>query len=106
MSRSSSRTDFYSGRHADESPPRRHIGTSASTRRVETPTLSRRLYFRAEPLGTITMDSALPPSAVIENLEARGREWRESAIPDDVREFASSLAVQVEGSEFKMKWSG
>ena len=53
----------------------------------------------------IWIDSPLPPAAVLENLRARGREWRESAVPEDLRKFkVQTLAVEIEGSEFRMHW--
>lgn len=59
------------------------------------------------PLGTIKIDSALPPGDVIENLRLRGKEWRESAVPADLRKFkVMSLGVTVEDSRFEMAWLG
>ena len=52
------------------------------------------------------MDSPLQPAEVIQNLETRGREWRESAVPKVLRKYASGLAVQTNGSQFRMKWYG
>ena len=57
--------------------------------------------------GKIWIDSPLPPAAVLENLRARGREWRESAVPEDLRKFkVRILGVELTGSEFRMHWVG
>ena len=59
------------------------------------------------PLGTVTIDSPLLPPAVIENIRARGKDWPESAIPDDLRKFkVRSLAVEIDGSQFEIRWVG
>ena len=69
--------------------------------------LSNRLFFRSQPLGTIWIDSPLRPAVVLENLRARGREWRESAVPEDLRKFkVQTLTVEIEGSQFQMRWLG
>ena len=68
--------------------------------------MSSPLYFRKEPIGTVTMDSALQPAELIRNIETRGKEWRESTVPLPLRKFASGLGVQINGVEFRMKWSG
>ena len=57
--------------------------------------------------GKIWIDSLLPPAAVLENLRARGRQWRQSAVPEDLRKFkVYSLGVETTGSEFQMYWLG
>ena len=57
--------------------------------------------------GKIWIDSPLPPATVLENLRARGREWRESAVPEDLRKFkVQILGVEITGSEFQMHWLG
>jgi hypothetical protein len=57
--------------------------------------------------GKIWIDSSLPPAAVLENLRTRGREWRESAVPEDLRNFkVQTLGVEIKGSEFQMYWLG
>jgi hypothetical protein len=57
--------------------------------------------------GNIWIDSPLPPAAVLENLRARGREWRESAVPEDLRKFkVQTLGVEITGSQFQMHWLG
>jgi hypothetical protein len=44
---------------------------------------------------------------VLENLRARGQEWRASSIPEDLRPYrVTSLAVNVSGSEFSLHWIG
>ncbi|GAC1409930.1 MAG: hypothetical protein NVSMB53_03130 [Gemmatimonadaceae bacterium] len=58
------------------------------------------------PLGTIQIDSTFPPSDVLENLRARGREWRESALPQDLRGSAQTLDVKIESGRFEMHWIG
>jgi hypothetical protein len=59
------------------------------------------------PLGTITIDSAVPPAEVIENLRIRGKEWRESAVPEDLRKFkVTGLSVTAKGLEFELYWGG
>ena len=68
--------------------------------------MSDRLYFRKEPIGTVTIESPLQPAEVIQNLKVRGKEWRESAVPPLLRKFASGLGVQINGSEFQTKWYG
>lgn len=53
------------------------------------------------------IDSPLPPPVVLENLRARGREWRESSVPEDLRKFkVQTLTVEIEGSQFRMRWFG
>jgi len=70
-----------------------------------TQAVSSRLYFRTEPLGTVQIDSPHPPAVVLNNLRQRGREWRESAIPDDLRQVkAGNLGVEIDGSGFKLRW--
>jgi hypothetical protein len=72
---------------------------------VQTQALSSRLYFRSEPLGTISFDSPLQPAVVLENLCTRGREWRESAIAENLRKHkVGKLFVEIEGSQFEMRW--
>jgi hypothetical protein len=74
---------------------------------VQTQALSNRLSFRSEPLGTISFDSPLQPPAVLENLRARGREWRATAIPEDLRKRkVGNLLVEIEGAGFQMRWTG
>ena len=59
------------------------------------------------PLGTVTIDSPLPPSAVIENIRSRGKDPRESAIRDDLRQLkVTGLAVEIDGSQFEIRWVG
>lgn len=51
------------------------------------------------------MDSPLQPADVISNL--RGRSWRESQIPEDLKKFkVSSLVVESKGLGFEMYWNG
>jgi len=58
--------------------------------------------------GTISIDSPLPPTAVLENLRTRGRQWRASSVPDDLRNKfkVGGLGVEIKGSEFRMYWHG
>ena len=57
--------------------------------------------------GKIWIDSPLPPAAVLENLRVRGREWRDSAVPEDLRKFkVQTLGLEITGSEFQMHWLG
>jgi hypothetical protein len=59
------------------------------------------------PLGTIQIDSPFPPPDVLDNLRARGREWRESAVPEDLKKLTvRNLAVATNGSTFQMQWTG
>jgi hypothetical protein len=61
--------------------------------------------FKAEPIGAIVIDSPHPPSVVLENLRVRGKEWRASAIPEDLRKLkVGALHVEIDGSEFKIRW--
>jgi hypothetical protein len=74
---------------------------------VQVQALSSRLFFRSQPLGTIWIDSPLRPAVVLENLRVRGKEWRESAVPEDLRKLKiGSLSVEIEGSQFQMRWLG
>jgi hypothetical protein len=58
-------------------------------------------------LGTIQIDSAFPPSDILGNLRARGREWRESAVPADLKKFTvRNLVVETDGPTFQMGWIG
>jgi hypothetical protein len=71
------------------------------------PAPSSPLSSRSQPLDTISIDSPLTPAEVIEKLRVRGKEWRKSALPEDLREFRiEKLAVKTEGSEFEISWEG
>src|SRR6266704_175033 len=99
---SSSRTDSCSALRADASPPPRRIATSGSILRVQARALSSRLFFRSQPLGTVLIDSPLPPAVVLDNLRARGRQWRESTVPDDLRKLGIiNLEVDTRGAQFE-----
>ena len=57
--------------------------------------------------GAIEIVSPLEPAAVKENLTARAKEWRESAIPVDLRTFkVHSLLVNGRDSYFESHWIG
>ncbi len=57
--------------------------------------------------GKIWIDSSLPPAAVLDNLRARRHQWRESAVPEDLRKFkVQSLGVEIKGSQFELHWLG
>jgi Flp pilus assembly protein TadB len=74
---------------------------------VQTQALNSRLFFRSQPLGTVWIDSPLQPAAVLDNLRNRGKEWRESAVPDDLKKLkVAVLALQIDGSQFQMHWLG
>ena len=70
-------------------------------------TRGKSLLFRSEPLGTVTLDAALPPVGVIANLRAREREWRESYVPAELKKVGlTRLGVTVKASSFEMQWLG
>jgi hypothetical protein len=51
------------------------------------------------------IDSPLPPAVVLENLRARGHQWRESSVPDDLRKLGIiNLKVETKGAQFEMRW--
>ena len=58
-------------------------------------------------LGEIEIVSPLQPADVIANLSARGKEWRESSVPDDLRKLkVGSLCVSISDTKFDLFWSG
>ena len=55
----------------------------------------------------LRFQSALKSDQVLDNLRARGREWRESAIPEELRKIGvRGLSVQLDDDTFAMRWSG
>ena len=55
----------------------------------------------------IEIVSPLAPAEVIANLRARGKEWRESSVPDDLKKLkVGPLGVIVSDMKFDMCWSG
>jgi hypothetical protein len=64
---------------------------------------------KSSPLGVGEIEIASPfePDVVLENLRARGREWRASAVPEDLRPYnVTNLTADVSGSEFALRWVG
>ena len=58
-------------------------------------------------IGEIEIASTFEPAVVLENLRARGREWRASAVPEDLRPYnVTNLTADVSGSEFALRWVG
>jgi hypothetical protein len=58
-------------------------------------------------LGEIEIASPFEPAVVLENLRARQREWRQSSVPEALKPYkVGSLAVDVSGSEFSLRWVG
>ena len=48
--------------------------------------------------------SSLPPEKILDALQARSREWRESAVPPALREHGVyGVQIQVNGSRFRMR---
>ena len=59
------------------------------------------------PPAEIEIVSPLEPAEVVENLRARGKEWRESSIPDDLRKLkVGSLGVSISDVRFDLCWYG
>lgn len=55
----------------------------------------------------IEIVSSLSPSEVLANLRARGKEWRESSVPEDLRKLrVGPLAVRISDSKFDLRWTG
>jgi hypothetical protein len=55
----------------------------------------------------IEIVSPLEPAEVIANLRARGKEWRESSVPDDLRKLkVGTLCVSISDLRFDLLWSG
>ena len=64
---------------------------------------------RAIPVSAAEIEivSPLEPAHVVANLRARGKEWRESAIPDDLRKLkVGSLGVSISDMTFDLCWYG
>ena len=64
---------------------------------------------RATPIppAEIEVISPLEPADVVANLRARGKEWRESSIPDDLRKLkVGSLSVSISDMTFDLCWYG
>jgi hypothetical protein len=74
---------------------------------MQTRSVTHRLSFKPATLDALTIESKLPPADVIENIRAAGREWRASAVPEDLRKFSvSGLGVEISGYDFVMHWGG
>jgi hypothetical protein len=53
------------------------------------------------------IESPIPATDVIENLRARGKQWRASAVPDDLKRFkVETLEVTIDDLEFEIRWFG
>jgi hypothetical protein len=53
------------------------------------------------------IESPIPATDVIENLRTRGKQWRASAVPEDLRKFkVETLEVTIDDLEFEMRWFG
>jgi hypothetical protein len=58
-------------------------------------------------VGAIEIVSPLGPTEVVENLRLRGKEWRESAVPEELRKLSvTGLVVTTSGSSFTLYWLG
>jgi hypothetical protein len=56
---------------------------------------------------TIGIDSRVPPHEVIDSLCARGREWRESAVPAELRKLnITGIDVRTVDYQFELQWAG
>jgi hypothetical protein len=67
--------------------------------------LASRFTLIPEPVGAVVIDSPSPPEVVLENLRERGREWRESAMPESVKKAkVVGLKLEITGAEFEMRW--
>ena len=57
--------------------------------------------------GKIEIISPLEPAEVIANLRARGKEWRESSVPADLRKLkVGTLCVSISDTKFDLFWAG
>ena len=55
----------------------------------------------------IEIFSPLDPAEVIANLRARGKEWRDSSVPDDLRKLkVGTLSVSISDMQFDLFWTG
>jgi hypothetical protein len=53
------------------------------------------------------IESPIPATDVIENLRARGKQWRPTAVPADLQRFkVESLVVAITDLDFEICWSG
>jgi len=67
--------------------------------------LASRFTLTPEPIGTVVIDSPSPPEVVLDNLRGRGREWRESAMPQSLKKAkVVGLKLEITGAEFEMRW--
>lgn len=74
---------------------------------MQTQTLSSRLFFKPQALDALTIESPLAPTDVIENIRAAGKQWRPSAVPEDLKRFnVQRLSVEISGLDFEMHWAG
>ena len=59
------------------------------------------------PDRPLRFQSALKSNQVFDNLRARGRDWRESATPEELRKIGvTGLQVELEDDTFAMRWGG
>lgn len=62
---------------------------------------------RSRTLRPLRFQSALKSEQVLDNLRARGNEWRESATPKELRKLGvTGLDVQLDDDTFAIRWGG
>jgi len=55
----------------------------------------------------IEINSPLEPSEVLANLRERGREWRDSSVPEDLKKLrVGLLCITISDLKFDLRWSG
>jgi len=55
----------------------------------------------------IEIISPLEPAEVLANLRERGKEWRESSVPEDLRKLkVGPLCITISDLKFDLRWSG
>lgn len=55
----------------------------------------------------IAIISPLDPAEVLANLRQRGKEWRESSVPEDLRKLkVGPLCITISDLKFDLRWSG
>jgi hypothetical protein len=65
------------------------------------------VYGYQDKLYSLRFESRLKSNQVFDNLRARGREWRESRIPDELKKIGvKGLDVRLNDDEFMMQWTG
>jgi hypothetical protein len=53
------------------------------------------------------VESPIPATDVIENLRARGKQWRTATVPEDLKRFkVERLDVGINDLEFEIHWAG